>query len=86
MTELEKNIKAYHEMEAELIANHPGKVALFANGKFVTSFSDVVDAYKAGMLAYGEGKFSTKEIGAPAESLGVLSFLVGQQTRPTTSA
>ena len=46
----DKNMEAYHKMEAGLLARHHGKTAVFCDGKLVAIGNDIEDAVeKAGV-------------------------------------
>ena len=69
--ELRKNIKAFHEAEAELKRDHWGKYALMSDGKVVHFFNSQEDALMVGRATYSSGKFSVSpKIGAEPSSLG----------------
>ena len=61
-SQLEMNIKAYKEMEEDLLEHHFGKTALLHDGELIGVFDEKQAASKAGMFKYGEGNYSLKII------------------------
>ena len=75
--ELRKNIKAFHEAEAELKRDHWGQYALMSDGKVVHLFNSREDALMVGRATYSSGKFSVSpKIGAQPGSLGSAALYV----------
>ena len=76
MAEIRKNIKAYHSMEKELEHDHLGRIAMFHDGKLVSTYNDRGDAYDIGCEKFGLGHFSLKQIGEKPASLGAATQYV----------
>ncbi len=80
MAEIRKNIKAYQSMEKELERDHFGRIAMFHDGKFVSTYNDHGDAYDIGREKFGLGHFSLKQIGEKPASLGGATLYVEPMT------
>ena len=84
--ELAKNTAACEAMPAAWVAQHRGKVALFAKGELVDIYDTMGDAYKIGCRLYGLGYFALEEVGAPPINLGIFSTLFGGKDDDETTA
>lgn len=67
-------------MEKELERNHFGRIAIFHDGKFVSTYNDRGDAYDIGCEKFGLGHFSLKQIGENPASLGAATQYVEPMT------
>ena len=76
MVEMRKNIKAYQSMEKELERDHFGRIAMFHDGKLISTYNDRWDAYDIGCEKFGPGHFSLKRIGEKPVSLGGITRFV----------
>ena len=74
-SEMERNLAAFKQLEAELMTEHAGRVALLHDGALVAIFNDDGDAYTIGCERFGLGHFSTQRIGATPRSLGFAADL-----------
>jgi len=70
MSEIRKGIKAYQSMQKSLERDHFGKIAMFHDGKLVSTYNDHGDAYDIGCEKFGLGHFSLKQIGEKPASMG----------------
>ena len=80
MAEIRKNIKAYQSMEKELERDHFGRIAMFHDGKLVSTYNDRGDAYDIGCEKFGLGRFALKRIGEKPASLGAARLYVEPMT------
>ena len=74
--QLSRNDDAFNQMEAKLMEEHLGRVALLHDGGLVGIYNDPGDAYSVGCEKFGLGNFSTQQIGALPRSLGSAAALV----------
>ncbi len=74
--QLSRNDDAFNQMEAKLMEEHLGRVALLHDGALVGIYNDPGDAYSVGCEKFGLGNFSTQQIGALPRSLGSAAALV----------
>ena len=74
-TEMERNLAAFKQLEADLMNEHAGRVALLHDGGLVAIYNDDGDAYAVGCDQFGLGHFSTQRIGAAPQSLGFAAGL-----------
>ena len=74
--QLERNYTAFKQLEASLLAEHSGRVALLHDGALVEIYNDAGDAYAIGCEKFGLGNFTTQRIGATAQSLGSSADMV----------
>ena len=80
MAEIRKSIKAYQSMEKELERDHFGRIAMFHDGKFVSTYNDRGDAYDIGCEKFGLGHFALRQIGEKPASLGAATLYVEPMT------
>lgn len=66
MPELEKEIAAFENMQAELEAHHNGKWAVIHGDELIDSFDSFEVAAAAAVERFGRGPFLIRQIGAPA--------------------
>ena len=80
MAEIRKNIKAYQSLKKQLERVHFGRIAVFHDGKLVSTYNDRGDAYDIGCEKFGLGHFSLKQIGEKPASLGAATQYVEPMT------
>ena len=69
MPEIDAEIAAYSEMQAELESKHMGKWVLFSKGKLVSVYSSFDDAANDAVAKFGRGPYLIRQVGAPAVTL-----------------
>ncbi len=72
---MERSVAAFKQMEAKLIEEHAGRIALLHDGALVAIYNDAGDAYSIGCEKFGPGNFCTQHIGAAPRSLGFAAAL-----------
>ena len=73
--QMERSLAAFQQMEAKLLEENSGRVALPNAGTLVAICNDAGDAYSAGCEKFGLGNFCTQQIGAAPRSLGLAAAL-----------
>jgi hypothetical protein len=63
MSNIDDQIKAYEQQEAELMKLHAGKAVLFADGKLQGVFDDPGGATHAGVKRFKVGEFLVRVVG-----------------------
>ena len=75
-SQVDVNYRAFQTKLSELLATHPGKLALMHDGDVIEFFDSYADAVKFGVEKYGEiGNFSVQEVTNSAVSMGLYSHV-----------
>jgi len=74
-SEVERNFAAFQEKLPELMATHPGKIAVMHRGEIEGFFDTVSDAVQFGLSRFGAlGAFSIQEITSKNINLGYHAY------------
>ena len=76
--EVKANLPIFKEMQAELQAKHPGKVALFHNCEYVDVFDNLDDACEEGYKRFGKACFSVQAVEPKPLNMGAMSHLAAR--------
>ena len=76
--EVKANLPIFKEMQAELQARHPGKVALFHNRQYVDVFDSIDEACDEGCKRFGKACFSVQAVEPKPLNMGAMSRLAAR--------
>lgn len=71
MGDINDEIKAFQEMQAELESTHMGEWALLHDGKLVGTFGTFESAADSAVQKFGRGPFLIRQVGGPPATLPI---------------
>ena len=70
-------IETYNENKKELLKNYPGKFIVIKGKEILTSYSTQEEAYRAGLLKFGENAFFIKEVTIEDKQIAIPAYTMG---------
>ncbi|PHR21777.1 MAG: hypothetical protein COA41_01335 [Sphingopyxis sp.] len=75
MNTIDQNFLAFQKLLPTILEDHRGQHALLYSGKIKGYFPTSLDAIKAGIQSFGEGRFSVQQVDDKIEDLGFYSHV-----------
>ena len=75
MSVIDQNFTAFQEMLPAILEEHRGEHVLRSSGELKGYFPSSLDAIKAGLESFGEGRFSVQEVDQHIDDLGFYSHV-----------
>jgi hypothetical protein len=69
MTDLDRDLAAFHAQLPDLESTHNGQWVVFHDGQFVGSYPDFNRAAEEAVQRFGSGPYLIKQVGAPPITL-----------------